>query len=247
MPRTLPAGLSALMAGNSFSPYFRIGFSEVTDPLSEFTEDIFSFKLHPLEFEATFYAADPTFIVSGLERGALIGGVQTGIITSKMYVTEYETRNRIHTIKAHVFDKTPVSFLADISYQDVIETICAEFNKTAAFFKPTAAWLAYQFFPDGKSLILNDARKFFNLLRQKYAIFATDNGDEELLFFHYRDTPHSSDHTIIDRLFLNGGPNSNSYFISRDENGTLVTSGNSINPLHNLGFLPSTASHPAVT
>jgi hypothetical protein len=46
----------------------------------------------------------------------------------------------------------------------------------------------YQFFPDGKQLLLNDANSIFNRLRQKFLIFAADGDDNEMYYFlacHY--------------------------------------------------------------
>ena len=48
---------------------------------------------------------------------------------------------------------------------------------------PDAAWLDWQFLPTGKTLTLNNAQQFFTQLRQKYFIFACDNGDDEILFY----------------------------------------------------------------
>ena len=58
----------------------------------------------------------------------------------------------------------------DETYQQVIEAFCTAIGKTAVFKNSADAWLAYQFLPDGKSLSLNRAELFENLLKQKYTI-----------------------------------------------------------------------------
>ncbi len=83
-------------------------------------------------------------------------------------------------------------------------------------------------------------------------IFATDYDDDNLLFYQAVDTvpDYPADYVVVSPgLASLPGAGSLIYksFLSRDEANTTHTSGNADDPLHNLGFLPSTAAHPART
>ena len=51
------------------------------------------------------------------------------------------------------------------------------------FLDGAAAWLSWQYYPTGRMLTLNNAQTFFQQLKQKYFIFACDNGNDQILFY----------------------------------------------------------------
>jgi hypothetical protein len=51
------------------------------------------------------------------------------------------------------------------------------------FLDGATAWLSWQYYPTGRMLTLNNAQTFFQQLKQKYFIFACDNGNDQILFY----------------------------------------------------------------
>jgi hypothetical protein len=146
----------------------------------------------------------------------------------------------------------PIAFYStpgDVTYSQIINTICTAFNLSVTHADPAAAYLSYQFYPTGRTFTLNDIKQFFTVLRQKYLVFATDLGNNELYFFQAKLTGPSypAGYTVVNPgLASIPGQGSLKYksFLSRDENNTTHTSGPATAPIHNLGFLHSTASQP---
>ncbi len=251
MPRTLDATLLAAMNAGGFTPYFHVQLLDGAGAVVFETDEVTGFEINSLTARVSFH--DPTHITTytsfRVSRGVKIAGVPNYISTSKMYPFDDRFENRIRTLDGHVF---PIAFFStpgDVTYSDIIDTMCTEYGLTVAHADPAAAWLAYQFYPDGRTFTLNDVKQFFTILRQKYLIFATDNGGDELYFFQAKATgpAYPAGYTSVypGRLIL---PGDGSYklksFLSRDEAATTHTSGDLNNPIHNLGYLESTAAHP---
>jgi len=85
------------------------------------------------------------------------------------------------------------------------------------------------------------------MLKQKYLIYACDNGSDQIRFKAVAtDADGSADHTLRLGLFEEYGIDVATYrrFLYRDEAGTVHYDGNATDPLWNLGYLESTASPP---
>jgi hypothetical protein len=149
--------------------------------------------------------------------------------------------------KAELFPTEYYSADGYDTYENVITAFCAAFGKTAVFRDPGAAWLGYRFYPWGKNITLNNANNFLNLLRQKYLIFACDNGGEEVLFYSCGPAFGAEDKTYtptndLSRTYTYRNAR---YYMWRDENQTVHFDGVATNPIHNLGYLESTDSPPS--
>jgi hypothetical protein len=255
MPRTLDAGLLAAMNGGNFTPYFKVQLmdSDRVTVLHE-TTDVLGFDLDGLTAKVSFH--DPTnaqdFYTFRIQRGVLISGVPNYITSSCFWPLVDRHEKRIRTLEGHVFPNQFYSTPGDVTYSQVISAVCTHFNFSVVHETPGASWLSYQFLPTGRTFTLNDAKSFFSFLRQKYLIFATDLGNDSLYFYQSKlpgpAWPGGYTAVIAKHLAAPGaGAVKNKSFLSRDENATTHTSGSASDPIHNLGFLPSTAVHPTRT
>lgn len=249
MPRTLPAGLQDAINANK-EPYFKLWASDVGEtPILISNAIITEFVIEPLELSVKFYLKDPDrspFLNLQIERGRVSNGTPITIKTSTFHAYETKINDEIGLFeaRAHIAPEQRISIAGDDTYKNVIDAFCTTIGKTAVYQDPTAPWLDYQFLPDGRSLTLNNGRYFFSFLKQKYLIFAADNGGNEILFSQFK-TPTAPDWEIEDIRFYMGESPITRRFLWRDEASTIHYSDASTNPIHNLGYLESTDSPPA--
>jgi len=253
--RTLDPILDAALTSGNYTPFFRWEHRINKGELPYISSDnILNFKLTGTEFNITLYdqvdpssAATPENEFGRLIRGITVSGIEYSVETSDFYITEWKKDENFEFIKAQLFPNKSVSFQADGTYESVLTTYCALFGLTPSFKHPTDTWLGYQFLPTGKYLSLNNASALLPLLRQKYLIITTDNGNNEVQFSHAFSGISSPEYTIEDVRFKINLFNKRRRYVSRSESATLTYSGATDDPLHNLGYLHSTASHPAIS
>ncbi len=249
--RTIDAMLTAALAAGTGKPviYGVIGYANGAVLAGTY---LVSYKLtgDSLEFEIAYNAdigGDQECI--WLERGLTIVGVNHTAITGRFYIhSQRYLPNGHQIVKGGLFPKQYYAAAGYDTYQNVITAFCAHFGKTAVFRDPAAAWLAYKFFPAGKSIILNDANYMRALLQQKYLIFYCDNGNEEVLFYSCAGSLNvATDVTItaVNDFYKEQNNLKNRLLMWRDEAGTVHSSGAATDPIHNLGYLESTAAAPA--
>ncbi len=241
---------SALQAGTGI-PYLR-GTIGYTNGTVVHDDVVYRYKLtgSTLEFEMPYtgdVGGDQTCI--WLQRGLTIAGVHHTLTTGRFRIlSPHYTPDGRQVAQGALFPRQYYSAAGDDTYRNVISAFCTAFGKTAVFRDPAAAWLDYQFLPAGKSIILNDANKFANLLAQKYLIFFCDNGDEEVLFYSCAGSLNIAPDLVlspVNDFTRDRSQRTSRCLIWRDENEAVHTAGSVTDPLHNLGFLPSTASAPA--
>jgi hypothetical protein len=253
MPRPLDPDLLAAMNSGNFVPYFNVQLMDVDRAYVQFeTTEVIEFILYGLTAKVVFH--DPTywddFYMFRIQRGILVDGVPN-IISSSCYWPTYDRHeNYIRTLEGHVFPNEYFSMPGDVTYSSIISTVCTQFGFSVVHADPVAAWLSYQFLPTGKSLVISNAKSFFALLRQKYLIFATDYDADSLYFFQAKTTAPAfpAGYTLFQSNKI-APPGHGSFhektLYSKDESNVLHTSGGTDKPIHNLGFLHSTATHPA--
>ena len=252
MSRTLDATLSAAMTSGNFTPYFNVQLMDSNRTSINFqTQNVIEFVMEGLTAKVSFH--DPTYMddwyTFRIQRGILVDGVPIIVTSSCYWPTSDRHLNQIRTLEGHVFPNSYYTTPGDVTYAQIINTVCAEYSFTPVFEDGAAAYLSYQFLPTGRSLTLNNAKAFFTMLRQKYLVFATDFDDDRLYFFQAKATgptfPGDYLRVYADTIAIPGhGASKQKTLLSRDEFNTVHTSGGTNKPLHNLGFLPSTASHP---
>jgi len=200
-----------------------------------------------------------------LKRGVVEpDGTLLTISTSKFFLGrqeygKFQAGFKDVKVRASLFPEDRITLAGDETWEEVLTAFCSAYGKTAVFDVPAAAHWGYQFLPDGKQVILNNAMQFLNLIRQKYFVFAADLGDEEVLFYHgmaNRDADYQytlrhstkSDATDIvtgNIFFLEAQPLDQCTYMARDEAMSLRFGGTANKPLHNMGYLESTDAFPA--
>jgi hypothetical protein len=252
MPRTLDAALLAAMNAGDFVPYFKVQLMDSNRSTVMYeTTDVKSFELSGLRAKCTFH--DPTnwqdYYLFRIQRGVVIGGTPNYITSSCFWPSVDRHYKRWRSLEGHLFPQINYSVAGDVTYHSIIDTVCNYFHFNVSWDDAAAAWLNYQFIPDGRTLNLGNATNFFSILRQKYLIFATDKGADTIHFYQAKNTAptYPGDYTLVTANKINA-PGPGSYktksLSSIDENEVVHTSGVSTDPVHNLGYLESTCTHP---
>jgi len=125
------------------------------------------------------------FTVFIIERGVKLAGVEYTVQSGLFFVKTYQEDYGKIKLHGSSYPNLKISIAAgDGTYQEVIEAFCTAIGKTAVFKNAGDTWLAYQFLPTGKSLSLNKAELFENLLRQKYTILVYEKSPGNLVFYN---------------------------------------------------------------
>lgn len=252
MPRTLPAALTTVMDAGAYEPYLRVQISDTPiDDLSATTVQPLGFRLEALSAQAKFarYTNDvDTMVYFRIIRGALINGAPSTISSIWFRVIELTYDGKFVTVNGEALEQGYLTIAANSIYSDVIEAALARaFDTIMPSYEGGHDWTEYQFYPTGKAIVLSPIKKLFTVLKQKYLVFATEDGWDGVnnnMFFFVATQTRATDYTFIDLLFQGNEHIEQRKLISRDEAATIHTTGDSTNPLHNLGFLHSTAVHP---
>jgi photosystem II stability/assembly factor-like uncharacterized protein len=186
--RSLPPELTAALESGSYQPYFKAIISDLYTGIVLASETPVYYKLENLTLtikiqRGTYLTVAISKTTVVLTRGVTISGVNYTIDTSDFVITNSQWDGIFQTFECHLIPENYYSAPGDLSYSTVIQNFCTTFGKTAVFPNPVPAWCGYQFLPTGKTATFNNAQNFFTLLRQKYFIFATDNGDNEIFFY----------------------------------------------------------------
>ena len=249
--RSVDATLAAALAAGNGRPIVKATIGKMDGTVIH-TQEVVSYKLtaRQLEFEmkyTTDIGGNQTAI--WLERGVTLNGVDYTVTTGRfpIWSQTYLPNGRQHTVGG-IFPKQYYSAAGDASYQTVIAAICTAFGKTAVFKDGAAAWLAYQFLPDTTLLYLSDANDIFAMMRQKYLIFACDNGSEQILFYALDAAalPAADESVTVNADFkLQISKLRNRQFVWVDQLNVPHQAGSASDPIHNLGFLKTSYSPPA--
>lgn len=246
--RTLNATLQAAMDSGSFDAIIR-AYDYNNNELQ-----VIYYKLAGTELQIKFYTSTPPSLAIKITRGALVSGVEY-LVSSTWYVfDEYTVEKTLYSMTATIIYKSDtLNTSGYVTYQSIIETLCQTLNwtYTPTYKNASAAWLSYKFLPVGKSVITNSARTVLNMLRSKYLVFVRDDDEGtpngKIFFFSIKDIYSSStqDYTLtLSETDIYSNEIINRYFIWRDEIQSvhgLPANG----PIHNLGYLESTAVSPA--
>jgi hypothetical protein len=255
MPRTLNATLEAALDSGSFQPYFLLTVREVGASIYETAAPV-AFKLSGINISAKWvrrsgsvydsfnYPHDLEFKIT---RGVTVSGVNYTIDSSYYYGLTQAWDGTFQAITACMLPAQKYTAAADVTYKTLIDALCTAHGKTAVYDEVGAAWQSYKFLGAGKVLNMNRAYDIMNMLKQKYVIYACDNGSDQIRFKAVgTDSDGTTDYTLSLGRFKEWSWDvaTNRRFLYRDEAGTVHYDGNATDPLWNLGYLESTASPP---
>lgn len=246
--RTFDADVQAAFDSGSFTPVIRAWRSEETVPVEQL--ELLYFKKNKITATIKYYT--PTMLGLGdsikLERGILLNGTEHTIFSMDYIPYRYTSEKNIITAECYPFSAARFSTPGDVTYASLLSTLCHYDQFLSPIYKnASAAWKNYQYYPDGKTILINRQWNIFSQLQQKYFIFAEDGDADNLLFFSAPDHLTTSEYTIPTYgEDIIGFRSEFRHLFWTDENETEHTSGSTFNQLHNLGYLESTASAPTI-
>jgi hypothetical protein len=253
MPRTLPAALTTVMDLGVYEPYLRVHINQVPNDIGATAVQPKSFKLQDLKatVEIANYSGAPDEGYFRIERGALIAGLPVTISSIWFSITNFIFDQKFLTYFGTALDKSYLTIAADSDYLTVIANVLTNIGVANHIILPNyegaAAWTLYQFYPDGKTIVLSPRLKLFTILQQKYIVFATEDGwdgSNSNLFFFVATQTRATDYTVVDPLFTLNVHTEHRKLIWRDEVATIHSLGLATAIIHNLGYLESTAADP---
>jgi hypothetical protein len=238
------------MDSGSYEPYIRCMYGE--DHNDAVTELPLRFTIKGLSASVTIPKISNDAGDYGtfrLVRGATINAVVYSISTMFYNSNKITFNGKFVTLEG---DYQPQGVYATVAansdYKTVIQTL-TDNNVIVIDYEGTPAWKDYQFYPTAKTIVVSDLRKLLPLLKQKFLIHTADNGwdsaagKNRILFFVGSESK-AQDYTITDPLFTMSNDKAKKRLIWRDEASTVHSQGATNLPIHNLGFLLSTATAP---
>jgi hypothetical protein len=241
------------MDSGNFTPIVRAAYlNPVTFAVDHYL-DVVYYKLFDLDIEIKFYDPTGAFPQSvSLERGALINGVEYTIFSGIYYLNKsYKVEGGKYglcTATGSLIKSISVDMIADSDYWGTIDIFCDFLGIDPIAVVADAAWHLYWFMQQGDLFKTTNSHTFFPLLKQKYLVYATDNGINQLLFFAASEILALDSYytlTLNARDVFSVGPIYRQ-FIWEDETKTLHQSGDVSFPIHNLGYLETGCDPPVI-
>ncbi len=253
MPRTLPAALTTAMDAGIYEPYLRVHINTSASDSGATTKQPKGFKLEATRaiIEVEYYTTAPDEGYFRIERGAVINGTPSTISSIWFSIVDFIYDGKFITYFGEALDRTYLTVAANSTYQTVIETALTDIGSDPADITPSyegaSTWKAYKFYPAGKTIVLSPRTKLFTILRQKYLVFAAEdgwNGTISSMFFFVATQTRATDYTVVDPLMNFNFHTEIRQVIWRDEAATVHNIGPATAIIHNLGYLESTAADP---
>jgi len=241
------------MDSGRFTPIVRAAILDSDDHSVIQYLDLVYFKINGIYIEIEFYDDAGGFTDSvALERGVKVGNTEYTIF-SGIYklTTSYKVQGGkygLYICSGSLIEPAGVNLAGVVSYHTIIDNFLALGSCTATWKNPAAAWLNYQFLIDGGFFHTSNIYTFFSLLKQKYLIHATENGPDSILFFSAADSlALASQYTLtLNDVDIWSAATHYRQFVWKDEAGVIHTDGAASYPVHNLGYLESTAVSPNI-
>ena len=252
MSRTINATLATGLASGTGDPFFRafirIGAAYIQVELLNYeiynlTANI-TFPYNSAQMESKWF-----YIQRGLTINSVEYPLNTSIFTSIAITSDLR---RTIKVEGHIFDNLKISTAGDVAVNTALDAAMTQTIKAAAaaVYTNTIAWPAIapwwktiKFYPAGRTFTTR-AQNIESILKGKYLAHLCDQGgnvvkpisssqfDEDYLFAFTPDETIKVTRTIK--------RDKSRFFIWRDEAATTHTSGNAINPTHNMGYIEST-------
>lgn len=180
-----------------------------------------------------------------IDRGLVIGNAEYTVTSPIFYLYKSTIDTRSQTVileGATLPNYRALNITADQPAEDVITDILAVVGVTPEFLT-TEPWQSWNFFAED-TISMNNMQSLASLLYQKYLV-ETLPGTSGPVFTNpafYIDalTPYEPSIVIPSSEFSRRSEFAQPrYFVWKDETGAVHSSGSASNPVHNLGFIPS--------
>ena len=266
--RTINATLKAAMAKYSGQPVVRF-YQQALNGSDQHIYNVIGYELKGLDLHVRVKATDfvaPSSLTGYLTRGLLINGVEYLMPTNYYAIIDIELNDSFAIFHCNILNNLPINQAADVIVSSLLTTLkVLHFQSLTPIYNTdyTEAWTGYKYENTGVSLALANSRLLVNSLKQKYCCYISAHNDvsagastQEIKFFstYWRtynlainSYPTVKNISSLVNLNLNQFNFERCSWIWTDENKTKHRTNGSTYHLHNLGFMPSTATWPSPT
>ena len=246
--RTLDSDLSDALDSGSFNAYIKVHIGKGAAGELAYTQQVIKYTLTALD--CTVICEVPTTTLSNMtkfyiERGITEDGTPNTISTCFFYIDHLAFNGRLMSLHGHVFQPNRQRTInAANSYEVNIGAAFSDHSCRDTYENDTEDWLDYIMVPSNR--VLSESKYLFTMLRQKYLIYAREQGHtlEGALLEHFSEIELfcatetiAVEYTITDKLFYFVAGTDKRYYLWKDQNGAIHTSGTLSYPSHNLGYM----------
>jgi hypothetical protein len=253
MPRTLNATLEAALDTQQFPyPIIRAWFGTDGGKTAQAEVHSYHLDLDTLNAKVSADISGLGYDTIILERGLKIAGVEYTVDSCAFTISDFHRTNKIFNLSARLFNGNAFTVGGGAPYWSIIDQWLLQASgggMEAEYLDPSADWKDYDFLPTG-SVGVDHNYLFPSILQIKYLIFVADKwnvggADIPIVFSIVDSLARSVDHVLpIKETDIYD----EAVFVKKtiwiDELGSFHESPGSNLPVHNLGFLQSTADPP---
>jgi len=258
--RTLDASLLAALESGKFKPYLQLQYAIGDD--FEWTDapyDLVGYVLGGCELHVNTFGTEDRYYAIRLKRGVVISGTPVYVTSSTYFVYDYSVSQKHNqliraSILPHGNYKKLIYTGAGKTYNQVIDYVCNLFGYTASYEDVGSAPWINTFSVDENLLNLPAPFDLFNLLRQRFLIYAQDNLSNQIYFRSWLDDSfvgtytHPSLETVTTFDWVKKYQYNVRLFMWLDENKTWysypVYAGHEDYPIYDLGFIKNGEGYP---
>jgi hypothetical protein len=231
MPRTVPAAITDAIASQAYQPAFVLSAYSPDDTLIFQTRDVVDFQIRQTAFTVKFVSLTRAQIPKDssrliLSRGIVDQGEDVLIHTSKHYLVSNIWDGKYTTLDCQLFPEKSYLDSTPDTWRTVITEFCAAYGKTPVFADDEGPPWDYQFVQTGQVLSLANSDNFLNLLKQKYFVFAADNGNETVLFYKAFEEGEAAPGVFVTQQRIDFALSENRTYVWVDEDGNEHRGGN---------------------
>lgn len=252
MSRTIDATLANGLATGKGDFFVR---AYIWNGVSYSEKEVLGFEIDNIQAKVTVPLFSPTPLGwFYIQRGLKIEGVEYPVNSSKFRTTNIAVNNpQTITYHGNIFWDLLVSTPGDVATETVITAILsqsvsgtADYTNTASYGTNSEWWRGIKFYPAGKTVLLNTAKKIEPLLKQKYLAQICDLGANVLKVIgssqYFEVAPDFAlNESDLVKFQWEIKSDTNRKFIWKDQLQTLHTQ-NEGGPVHNLGYIESTVT-----
>jgi hypothetical protein len=267
--RSINATLKSAMTNGSGTPVIRF-YQQSTGGADQHIYNVIGYELKGLELHVKIEASKfvkPSQLTGYLTRGLSISGVEYLLPTNYYAIRSVELNDSFAIFHCHILNgNNIVAIQADIPTNTLLSNLAgSNFQNLTPIYNVdyTEAWTGFQFAPQNQLINLADNTTLESILMQKYCCYISAHNDiigaasaQKIKFFstywraynlYNNSNPTVKNITALKDLHLSYFNPINRSWIWTDELKNKYRQNGSNYRLHNLGYMPSTATWPYPT
>jgi len=267
--RSINATLKAAMTSAAGIPTFRFYQQSTGGADQHIYNTIVGYEIQGLEMHVKVLATDfvnPTAFTGFLTRGLKINGVEYLLPTNYYAIMDIQLDDKFAIFHCNILNGNKINQAADVAAYVLLNNIrSSHFQNLQPVYAAdyTEGWPLYQFASTGSVLTLGNNQMLVGLLKQKYATYISAHNDVsgststqeiKLISTHWRaynlaihSNPSAKNITsLVNLALIQNVPYKQSWIWTDETLAKHRTNGTNYH-IHNLGFMPSTATWPSYT